>query len=217
MANKSKILIIEDEKLIARDIKTLLEAKGYQILATVSSAAETFEILKNNVPDLILIDIRIDGGQDGIEIARNIKTLMDIPIIFLTAYPDQHYLERAKEINPAGYLLKPFNVRELEVTIFLALAKHDAEKKHNRSEYKYQQLFESIPIGLYHASSEGRFLDVNQTLVSILGYSSKEELLKEPVEARYFNANDHEQWLSHIQKEKALHSVQTQWKMKNGK
>ncbi|MFC1569749.1 ATP-binding protein [bacterium] len=210
------ILIVEDEKLIARDLQKLLEMLGFQVPATVSSSKEALNFIKNRTPDLILMDIKLEGPVDGIETAKQIKDRIDVPVVFLTALPDQEYINRAKEINPAGYLLKPFQERELEITIHLALHKHKYDKKIKAKESQYQQLFENVPIGLYHASSDGTFLDVNQTLISMLGFESKADLLKQTIDMRYFNSEDHINWQKEIQTNETLQGIEIQWKKKDG-
>lgn len=209
------ILIVEDEQLVARDLKNLLEVMGFHVPAIFSCSDEVLQFIENIVPDLILMDIKLEGELDGIDTAEQIKKHIDVPIVFLTAYPEEQYFDRAKHVNPAGYLLKPFEERELEITISLALYKYEVDKKLRIRESQYQQLFESIPIGIYHASAEGKFLDVNQTLISMLEYTDKKDLLKQRVEKRYFNPKGKSAWLNSIQEKETLKGVETQWKTKN--
>ena len=214
--SEATILICEDETLIARDIQRILKSMGFHVTATAGSAEDALSLLDKITPDLILMDIKLEGPVDGIETARRIQKRFDVPVVFLTAHPDQDILDRAKLVNPAGYLLKPFDERELEITIHLAISNHESDKKIKTKEAQYRQLFENIPIGLYHASSDGTFLDVNQSLVSMLGFSSRKDLLNQPMNARYSQPSDQARWLREIKSKGKLQGFETLWKRKDG-
>lgn len=123
----AKVLVVEDEKLVAKDIAKILNKLGYIVLATVPSGEEAITKVAENKPDLVLMDIMLKGEMDGIEAADHIKNQFDIPVIFLTAYADENTLRRAKITEPFGYILKPFDERELHTTIEIALRRHLAE------------------------------------------------------------------------------------------
>lgn len=127
--DKPKILVVEDEIVIARDIKRILEKSGYEVPATSSTGEEAINKADQLKPDLVIMDIILKGKMDGIETAHKIYQEYDIPVVFLTSYDDKDILNRAKETDPFGYLLKPFNNRELYVTIEIALHKHKTEKR----------------------------------------------------------------------------------------
>lgn len=103
-----KILIVEDELIIAQDMIDILEKMGYEVMENAMDAEETFEILSKDTPDLILLDINLSGGRDGIDIAKEINEKYKIPFIFTTSYTDGLTIERAKEVKPLNYLVKPF-------------------------------------------------------------------------------------------------------------
>ena len=140
--NNSKIFIIEDEFIIVEDIKTILLKLGYMI-AGVSYNGENLadEIIKTN-PDLILIDIMLKANFDGIELAEKLKKQFDIPIIFMTALTDETTLRRAKITEPMGYIIKPFDEKELYVTIEIALYKDSANKEIKKKQKMLQLLSE---------------------------------------------------------------------------
>lgn len=125
--SEAKILIVEDELLIAQNVSRKLKKMGYHIVDIVSSGEVAVQTAVDKKPDLVLMDIVIQGAMDGIEAAAKIRELCDIPIIYLTAYADEKTLERAKLTDPLGYILKPFKDRELRVTVELALSRHLAE------------------------------------------------------------------------------------------
>ena len=123
--NRVKILVVEDELLLAEDIKLRLERLGYEVPAYVPSVNGALEKLKEIEDiDLALIDISLKGKLDGIDLAKVVNTLYHIPFIFLTSHADRSLVERAKMVNPAGYMLKPFNDRELAINIEMALANY---------------------------------------------------------------------------------------------
>lgn len=123
------ILIVEDERIIARDIATQLKHLGYTVVGMVDSGADAIASAAATKPDLILMDIVLQGDIDGIEAAQQIQSQFGIPVVYLTAYADRHTLERAKITEPFGYILKPFNESALNSTIEMALGRAQAEAK----------------------------------------------------------------------------------------
>ena len=117
----AKILVVEDETIVARDIQQSLTRLGYDVPTTASTGEEAIRKTKEIDPDLILMDIVLKGQMDGVETVRQITRRFDVPVIYLTAYADDATLERAKTTSPAGYMLKPFHPNELRPTIELAL------------------------------------------------------------------------------------------------
>lgn len=135
---KPKILIVEDDRLITEYLCHLLQKAGYEIAGTVPSGEEALGYVESSIPDLILMDIKLEGEKDGITTAREISKSFDIPIIFTSAYSDESTLESAKDVFPYGYIVKPYAERDLEPVIKMALNKHklDLELKENHSRLK---------------------------------------------------------------------------------
>lgn len=127
-----KILIVEDELIIAQDMIDILEKMGYDVMENAMDAEETFEILSKDTPDLILLDINLSGGRDGIDIASEINEKYKIPFIFTTSYTDGPTIERAKEVKPLNYLVKPFKPEQLYTAIEIAM--NNLEKSINVKE-----------------------------------------------------------------------------------
>jgi signal transduction histidine kinase/CheY-like chemotaxis protein len=123
----ANILIVEDEKIVAWDIKERLQTLGYQVVANVTSGEAAIVSLAQTKPDLVLMDIQLPGQLNGIETAQIIYDQYNIPVVYLTAHSDETTLEAATQTNPFGYLLKPFQVRELHSTIQIALRRHERE------------------------------------------------------------------------------------------
>ena len=127
--SSARILVVEDEWLVSQGIKETLQDLGYEVAGPASSGEEALEIAETRRPDLVLMDILLKGGMDGIEAAECLRRRFDLPVIFLTAYADSQTLGRAKVTEPYGYLLKPFENRELHSAIEIALYKFQAEKR----------------------------------------------------------------------------------------
>lgn len=123
MGNKVKILIVEDEFIIAEEISEILKGNGYEVIGNVANCVDALALIDKSKPDIILLDIHIDGDLDGIDTAVEIQEIHDnIAIIYLTAFSDDKFVKRAKETNPAAYIIKPFDERNLLITIELAFS-----------------------------------------------------------------------------------------------
>lgn len=127
--SRTKILIVEDEMIIAEDMADALTQLGYEVTAIVPSGQDAIKKAATTHPDLVLMDINLQGEIDGVDAANEIRSRHQIPVVFLTAYADHHTIERAKATEPYGYLLKPFQDRELKTTIEIAIQRHQAELK----------------------------------------------------------------------------------------
>ena len=123
----AKILVVEDESIIALDIQNSLVNAGYHVVAIATCADEALDLTAQFSPDLVLMDIRLRGEIDGVETAEKIRREFNLPVVYLTAHADQKTLQRAKITEPFGYILKPFEDRELITTIEIALSRHHAE------------------------------------------------------------------------------------------
>ena len=119
-----RVLIVEDEPLIAKNIGMYLNNNDYEVSAIAYDPEEALFQLKRNPPDLAILDINLENDRDGIEVARYINQHNNIPFVFLTSYSDKDTLERAKQTNPYGYIVKPFNDKTLFATIEIALSNH---------------------------------------------------------------------------------------------
>ncbi len=133
MMAKATILVVEDELIVAENLQVTLGGMGYDVPRTACCSQEAIRFAGEHQPDLILMDIVLEGSEfDGVETARLIRCHHDIPIVFVTAFADDETLERVKVTEPFAYILKPFNERELFSAIELALHKHHAEQEIKR-------------------------------------------------------------------------------------
>jgi PAS domain S-box-containing protein len=144
MTSQIRILIVEDEMAVALNIRHRLEEVGYAVVDIVDSGVAVFEAIAATHPDLVLIDIRLPGELDGIQTAERIRRRFKIPVVYLTAYADQTTLERAKRTQPYGYILKPFQTRELYSAIEIALYKHQQEQELKQREQWLSTTLQSI-------------------------------------------------------------------------
>ncbi len=127
--NKAAILVVEDEAVVAMDIETVLQDLGYTVVGIAATGEEAIRQAAEHHPDLVLMDIRLRGEMDGIEAARRIRAQAAIPIVYLTAFADEEVIARAKLTEPFGYILKPFQSRELHSNIEMALYKQSMENR----------------------------------------------------------------------------------------
>lgn len=164
----TNILLVEDESIIALDIQLLLRRMGYNVSGIAASGQAALSSLETNPADLVLMDIRLQGNMDGIETAAHIHTCYDIPIIYLTAYADDVTLQRAKITEPFGYLLKPFEERELRIAIEIALYRHRSEHALRESEEQYRHLVNDAPDAILIIEQETIFL-ANEASARLLG------------------------------------------------
>lgn len=172
---KPRILIVEDEPIIAMELESRLSNFGYDSAGSVASGEEALEKIEQDRPDLVLMDIRLKGKMDGIETADRIRSRQDVPVIFLTAFSDPKTLDRAKDTSPFGFLTKPINERELHANIEMALYKSRMERRLTESEERFRSIFDSANDGIIVADIEKRrILFGNATIGRMLGYSADE-------------------------------------------
>ncbi|TGJ99488.1 response regulator [Leptospira semungkisensis] len=130
ITNQAKILIVEDENIVAKDIFNRLSGLGYSAIKIAATGNEALEKAILDKPDLMLMDIMLSKGDyDGIETVQELADKADVPVIYLTAYADEASLIRSKSTRPYGYLLKPFQTKELQIAIEIALNKHKMERR----------------------------------------------------------------------------------------
>ncbi len=163
------VLIVEDERVVAMDLRALLQRLGYTVPGIASSGAEALERVAAHRPALVLMDIRLRGPQDGISAAEQIRAAYDIPVVFLTAYADQHTRERVRQIAPYGYLVKPFNEPTLQTTVEMALERHAQERRLRASEQWLATTLASIGDAVVATDVDGRVTYLNPVAERLLG------------------------------------------------
>ena len=171
---KARILIVEDETIIAMEIASQLQSLGYEVISIVDTGEKAIQKAEEDKPDLILMDIRIKGEMDGIETAEIIRSQFGIPVVFSTAYANEERLDRAKLTQPFGYLLKPIQERDLKVTLEMALYVAKVETERRKAEealLKNQELLkttlESTADGILVVGVKGNVLHTNARFAEI--------------------------------------------------
>ena len=173
-----KILIVEDEAIVAEDIRNSLQSLGYIIVAVVSSGEEAVAKIEEDRPALVLMDIVLKGDMDGIEAASQIHSRFNIPVIYLTAFTDEKTIERAKLTEPFGYIVKPFEDRELHSTIEMALYKYKMESKLKENESRLSTILKSIGDAVVVTDAEGSIQFMNDIAYSLTGWKHGEAIGK---------------------------------------
>jgi len=152
----ARILIVEDEQIVAVDVETQLKHLGYRVVGTAASGEEACAKTAELEPDLVLMDVRIEGPTDGIEVARRIRRSQQVPVVFLTAFTDVETLQRAKRAEPYGYIVKPFDQRDLEAAIQIALHKGAADRRLRESHEDLRTILDAQRPGTVMLDAQGR-------------------------------------------------------------
>ncbi|MGH9557716.1 MAG: response regulator [Bryobacteraceae bacterium] len=173
-----KVLVVEDEGLIALDICGRLRSMGHEVVASVGTAAEAIE--KASEADIVLMDIRIDGHADGVEAAQAIRERFHVPVVFLTAHADRATLERAKSAGPFGYVLKPLAHASLKAAIEIALYKHGMERRLEERQAWLAAILSAAADAVIAADANGRVLMLNRAAEMLTGWI-EEQALGEPI------------------------------------
>ncbi|UXY14178.1 EAL domain-containing protein [Chitiniphilus purpureus] len=164
-----RIMIVEDERIVALDLKHSLEFLGYTVVAVAARGADAVLAVAQQRPDLVLMDINLGEGMDGTEAAQRIREQSRVPVVFLTAYAEDKTLERAEQSMPYGYLLKPFELRELEATIRMALARRQAELEVELAEERLRLALDAAALGVWEWDASSDSFEWEGHLEGILG------------------------------------------------
>jgi len=175
-----KLLIVEDEGLVALDLQIRLEEVGYTVTKIVDNMEDAVAAVQDNRPDLALMDIRIKGKHDGIETADRLRREFDIPSIFVTALADLSTVERAKVIEPFGFIIKPIADVDFHPQIEIALWKYAMEQKLRLSEGWLAAVLRNAGDGIVATDSEGRIVSINDSAAKSLGWRA-EEAMRQPL------------------------------------
>lgn len=173
---KAKILIVEDENIVAFNIQSRLEGLGYTVTAVSSSGEVALQKVEETRPNLVLMDIKLKGTLDGIQAAEQIRRQFQIPVVYLTAYTDEETLYRAKLTEPYGYILKPFEARDLGTTIEMALYKHQIEQQLREREQWLATTLKSIGDAVITTDSQGLVTFMNPVAETLTRWKSEEVL-----------------------------------------
>lgn len=177
---KTRILIVEDEGLIAHDVELIVRNAGYEVCGLASTGEESIRLAEETQPDLILMDIVLRGPMDGVEAAEKIRQRSNVPIIYLTAHTDENTLRRAKFTQPVGYTLKPVEQKELVTVVEMALYKHKMELRLKEREEWLSAILRSVGEGIIAADRQGNVTFMNPIAEKLTGWN-KEESIGRPI------------------------------------
>jgi PAS domain S-box-containing protein len=172
----ARILIVEDDRIVARDISQQLARIGHSVVGMTANGEEAIALAFDSRPDLILMDVRLAGTLDGVETALRIREQYRIPVVYLTAYADDDTVTRASMTEPFGYLLKPFENSQLRTVIEMALYKHNAERRLRESERRYAATLSSIGDAVIATDNEARITFLNPVAEQLTGWTHEEAL-----------------------------------------
>lgn len=173
---KARILIVEDENLVARDLYNMIRALGYSVTDVVQTGKDVLKSVSRVKPDLALMDIVLKGNIDGITVASTLWEKHGIPVVYITSFADDLTFKRAKLTEPFGYLIKPFEEKELELTIETALYKSRMQLLLKEKEQWLSTILKSIGDGIIVLNTQGRVSFINSIAQKITGWSEEEAL-----------------------------------------
>ena len=178
----TRVLIVEDEAIIAMDLAQRLENYGYTVTGIAASSDQAIELFDATSPDLVMMDIVIRGALDGVETAARLRERRDVPVIYLTAFSDDETLRRARATAPQGYLLKPFRPDDIRASIEVALVKHAMDSRLRQSEEWFSRTLCSIGEGVVATDTAGRVRMINPIAEALIGLTVA-EVVGQPVGA----------------------------------
>jgi diguanylate cyclase (GGDEF)-like protein/PAS domain S-box-containing protein len=182
LVKKIKILVVEDESIVAEDIKGVLEEFGYKVVGIADSGEKAIAKIAENKPHLVLMDIRLKGTMDGIQTAEQVWRNYQIPIVYLTANADVHTLQRAKATEPFGYIIKPFQEKELQTAVEIALKRYQTEKQTKDNEQWLNTLLSSLGDAVIATDANARVTLLNRTAEVLTGWKMSEAVGKKSTE-----------------------------------
>ena len=185
-----KIVIVEDEGLIAADLQGRLERAGYQVPGVAASGGEALEVIRAQSPDLVLMDIRLAGELDGIQVAEKVRNEFDIPVVYLTAYEDRETLQRASQTQAFGYIKKPIASASLQGSIELAISKHRQERYLREQRDWLTASFSAVPDAVLVTDGSGRICYLNRVAEELTGWVVDDALGRPSAELLPFTYQD---------------------------
>jgi len=175
-SSPASILIVEDERLVAKDIQQTLAGFGYDAFGIATSADDAIAKVTDRCPDLVLMDIRIKGKRDGIETAGILRERFGIPVVYLTAHADDATIQRAKQTEPHGYLMKPVTAAELRSAVEVSLYKHAMESQLRKRERWFSTTLQAIADAVISVDLEGRITFMNPAAERLVGHEARDVL-----------------------------------------
>ncbi len=175
----ARIMVVEDEAIVAEEIRSRLTYLKYGVPAVAASGEEAVKMAEETFPDLVLMDIRLKGDMDGVNAAEEIRSRFNIPVVYLTAYADDETLQRAKLTEPYGYILKPFKEKDLRTNIEIALHKHSVETQLKENALRLATTLKSMDDAVITTDTNGIVIFMNPLAETLTGWKCKRALGEE--------------------------------------
>jgi len=211
-----KILIVEDEFIEAMSFEQSLKCSGYDVIGIASTGEDAIEKVTNFKPDLVLMDILLKGEMDGIEVAAQIKENFDIPVVYLTAHPEESAVQRAKLTSPYGYIIKPVDKTDLKNTIELALYEHEMKSKLKKSENKYRSIVKNVLDAYVRGDTEGRIIMASPSAARMYRFDSPQEMIGISTLSLYKSFEDRQNMLEELEKHGKVENMEGEGLRKDG-
>lgn len=217
----NKVLIVEDELIIAVDIKDILQSNGYEVVSIAKSFEEGVHFLNTEQPDIVLLDIKIKGDKDGVDLANYLRSNFNMPFVFITSHSDPKTIESAKKVRPYGYLLKPFEDNDVLVAVEMALSNFNEDSKENLQEepslfgdilndslfVRQKNLAVKLPFdSIIYIKAESNYCNVISTKGSYTIRATLKEVTMKLPNSLFFRS--HKSYLINLKKVSAINSVE---------
>jgi len=173
---RSRILVVEDDAIAARDLQTTLESLGYDVPAWTGTGVEGLALARRLRPDLGVVDIGLPGDMDGVDLAVALRDELGIPVVFVTAHSDGVTVTRARDAGCYGFVAKPFSEQSLGIAISIAVERAGAERELSKRERHYRTLYRESVVGIVELAREGKILDANISFAASLGFDRPDEV-----------------------------------------
>jgi len=171
-----RVMVVDDEAVITTQLEERLASMGYAVVGAASSGEEALEMAKQVEPDIILMDIVMPGTLDGIDAAKEVREKLDIPVIFLTAYADDRLVKKASHVGPFGYIVKPYQEREIRAAIEVAIYEKNIDRQLRASEEKYRNLVNTTKDLVFTVDVGGNILFANPSAKEFTGYEPEQTI-----------------------------------------
>ncbi len=199
-----KVLIVEDEGITSLELENKIRKWGYDPVGVAVSGEEALAMARDLKPDLMIMDIRLQGEEDGVEVAEKILKEMKISLIYITAHSSDLIMDRAHKTSPHAYFIKPFNDSELKFAVEMALYKHEMGKKLKESENKYKALMDNLMVGVFITELNGDILMVNQYMADMSSESSIEGVIGRNFRSMFVQSQEIEKLMKKLEKENKI-------------
>ncbi|MBN2158927.1 MAG: response regulator [Spirochaetes bacterium] len=171
---RKKIFIVEDSRIVALELQKILEGLGYYVVGQAGTGADAVDMCAETVPELVLMDVKLPGGMNGIEASKEIRKRLNVPVIYTTAYSDREIVDEVQKSFPFGFVIKPYREKDLLVAIETAFTRFEYERKLEESEQKYKSLFEGSSDIIFTLDENWKLLTANWAAMSHLNIKPDE-------------------------------------------